>query len=58
MALAGAHSSVSPAAIMNAAAVATACENCHSQLTDLDRHYGLGVRVEFLSHLAARALVK
>jgi Fe-S oxidoreductase len=41
-----------------AAVVATACENCHSQLTDLDRHYGLGVRVEFLAHLAARALVK
>ncbi|PKL08688.1 MAG: hypothetical protein CVV51_07680 [Spirochaetae bacterium HGW-Spirochaetae-7] len=38
--------------------VATACENCHSQLSDLNEHYGLGMRVEFLSHLVARALVK
>ena len=36
--------------------MATACENCHSQLSDLNDHYGLGMRVEFLSHLAARAL--
>ena len=41
-----------------AAIVATACENCHSQLSDLDQHYGLGLRVEFVSHLAARALVR
>jgi Fe-S oxidoreductase len=38
--------------------VVTACENCHSQLSDLNRHYSLGMRVEFLSHLAAQALVK
>jgi Fe-S oxidoreductase len=38
--------------------VATACENCHSQLSDLSEHYALGMRVEFLSHLVAKALVK
>jgi Fe-S oxidoreductase len=38
--------------------VTTACENCHSQLSDLSRHYELGMRVEFLSGLVARALVK
>lgn len=41
-----------------AAVVSTACENCHSQLSDLNEHYGLGMKVEFLSHLAARALVR
>jgi Fe-S oxidoreductase len=41
-----------------AAVVATACENCHSQLSELNDFYGLGMKVEFLSHLAARALVK
>ena len=41
-----------------AAVIATACENCHSQLSDLNKHYGLGMRVEFVSHLAARALIK
>jgi len=41
-----------------AAIVTTACENCHSQLSDLNRHYELGMKVEFLSVLAARALVK
>ncbi len=41
-----------------ASVVVTACENCHSQLSDLNTHYNLGLRVEFLSHLAARALVQ
>ena len=41
-----------------ATVITTACENCHSQLADLSRHYELGMRVEFLSALAARALVK
>ena len=41
-----------------AAMICTACENCHSQLTDLNEHYGLGMKVEFLSHLVARALVR
>ncbi len=38
--------------------VTTACENCHSQLSDLSRHYELGMKVEFLSGLVARALVR
>ena len=38
--------------------ITTACENCHSQLTDLNAHYGLGMKVEFLSKLVADALVK
>ncbi|HUW71525.1 MAG TPA: (Fe-S)-binding protein [bacterium] len=38
--------------------VTTACENCHSQLSDLNEYYGLGMKVEFLSHLVARVLVK
>ena len=38
--------------------VATACENCHSQLSDINEYYGLGMKVEFLSHLVAKALVK
>jgi Fe-S oxidoreductase len=42
----------------NAAIITTACENCHSQLTDLNEHYGLGMKVEFLSKLVADALVK
>lgn len=37
--------------------VVTACENCHSQLSDLSEHYALGARVEFLSHLVAKALI-
>jgi hypothetical protein len=40
-----------------AAIICTACENCHSQLLDLNEHYGLGMRVEFLSKLVANALV-
>lgn len=36
----------------------TACENCHSQLSDLNEHYELGVKVEFLSGLVAEALVQ
>jgi Fe-S oxidoreductase len=41
-----------------AAVITTACENCHSQLTDLNAHYNLGMRVEFLSKLVAEALVR
>ena len=36
----------------------TACENCHSQLTDLNEHYKLDVKVEFLSNLVASALIQ
>ena len=35
----------------------TACENCHTQLSDLNQHYKLGVEVEYLSNLVAEALV-
>ena len=35
----------------------TACENCHTQLSDLNEHYGLGMKVEFLSRLVADALL-
>jgi Fe-S oxidoreductase len=41
-----------------AAVMATACENCHTQLTDLSEHYELGMRVAFLSSLVADALVR
>jgi Fe-S oxidoreductase len=41
-----------------AAILCTACENCHTQLTDINAHYGLGMRVEFLSKLVADALVQ
>lgn len=41
-----------------AAIITTACENCHTQLTDLNDHYGLGMKVEFLSKLVAEALVR
>jgi Fe-S oxidoreductase len=36
----------------------TACENCHTQLSDLNDHYQMGVKVEFLSSLVADALVQ
>jgi Fe-S oxidoreductase len=36
----------------------TACENCHSQLSDLNEHYKLDVKVEFLSNLVSEALVQ
>lgn len=38
--------------------LSTACENCHSQLSDLNEHYELGTRVEFISNLVAQALVQ
>ena len=37
--------------------LATACENCHTQLSDLNDHYQMGVKVEFLSSLVADALM-
>ncbi len=39
-----------------ASVVATACENCHAQLSDLGAHYEWGARVAFLSGLVADAL--
>jgi Fe-S oxidoreductase len=38
--------------------ICTACENCHSQLTDLNEYYNLGMKVESLTNLAAHALKK
>lgn len=35
----------------------TACENCHTQLSDLNEHYGIGTEVQFLTGLVAAALV-
>jgi len=35
----------------------TACENCHTQLSDLNDHYQMGVEVQFLSSLVAEALI-
>jgi Fe-S oxidoreductase len=35
----------------------TACENCHTQLSDLNDHYKMGVAVKFLSSMVADALV-
>ena len=37
--------------------LATACENCHTQLSDLNDHYRMGVEVQFLSSLVADALI-
>ena len=37
--------------------LATACENCHTQLNNLNDHYKMDVQVEFLSSLVADALV-
>ncbi len=36
----------------------TACENCHTQLHDLNGHYGMGVKVEYLTELVADALIQ
>jgi Fe-S oxidoreductase len=38
--------------------LATACENCHTQLSDLNKHYDMGVEVRFLSSMVADALVQ
>jgi Fe-S oxidoreductase len=37
--------------------LATACENCHTQLSNLNDHYKMGVEVKFLSSMMADALV-
>jgi len=37
--------------------LATACENCHAQLHDLNDHYKMGMQVEFLSSMIADALI-
>lgn len=38
--------------------LATACENCHTQLSNLNDHYKMGVEVKFLSSMVADALVQ
>ena len=38
--------------------LATACENCHAQLSNLNDHYKMGVDVQFLSSLVADALIQ
>ncbi len=38
--------------------LATACENCHTQLSDLNNHYSMGVEVKFLSSMIADALIQ
>jgi Fe-S oxidoreductase len=40
-----------------AGTVCTICENCHSQLTDLNEYYEMGMKVESLTNLAAKALI-
>ncbi len=40
-----------------AAVLATACENCHTQLSNLNDHYDMNVDVQFLSSMVADALV-
>ena len=37
--------------------LATACENCHTQLSNLNDHYKMEMQVEFLSSMVADALV-
>jgi Fe-S oxidoreductase len=41
-----------------AAIVATSCENCHTQLSNLNDHYEMGVEVKFLSSMVADALIQ
>lgn len=36
----------------------TACENCHTQLSNLNEHYKTGVNVQFLSSMVADALIQ
>ena len=38
--------------------LSTACENCHTQLSDLNDHYKMNVDVQFLSSMVADALVQ
>jgi Fe-S oxidoreductase len=41
-----------------ATVLATACENCQTQLTNLNDHYKMGMEVKFLSSMVADALVQ
>ena len=42
----------------NVKILATACENCHTQLEDLNKHYNMGIEVKFLTSMIADALVR
>ena len=42
----------------NASMLVTACENCHSQLSDLNKYYTLDVEVKFLTSMVADSLIK
>jgi Fe-S oxidoreductase len=44
--------------VTGAKTLATACENCHAQLSDLNNHYKMGVEVKFLSSMIADALIQ
>ena len=37
--------------------LSTACENCHTQLSNLNEHYDMEVDVQFLTSMVADALV-
>lgn len=41
-----------------ASCVCTICENCHTQLSDLNEFYEMGLSVDSLTNLAAHALIK
>jgi Fe-S oxidoreductase len=41
-----------------AAVLTTACENCHTQLSNLNEHYKMGIKVEFLSSMVADSLLR
>lgn len=41
-----------------ASILVTACENCHSQLSDLNTYYDMHVEVKFLSSMVADALIQ
>jgi len=38
--------------------LATACENCHTQLSNINDHYGMGTENMFLRSMLAEALVQ
>ncbi len=40
-----------------AAILVTACENCHTQLSNLNDHYKMGLNVQFLSSMVADTLI-
>jgi len=37
--------------------VTTTCDNCKLQISDLNEYYGLGIRVEGIPDVVARALI-